>query len=76
MEGAGAALWHAATGGSILITCCRRTKARTSGSKRRDSGTAPNDLGLADPWLEPLYDDPRFQEIIRRMNLPSKSSQR
>jgi hypothetical protein len=30
----------------------------------------------ADPWLEPLYDDPRFQEIIRRMNLPSKSSQR
>jgi len=26
-----------------------------------------------DPWLEPLYGDPRFQEIIRRMNLPSKS---
>jgi len=29
-----------------------------------------------DPWLEPLYGDPRFQEIIRRMNLPSKSPQR
>ena len=29
-----------------------------------------------DPWLEPLYGDPRFQEIIRRMNLPSKSAQR
>jgi TolB-like protein/DNA-binding winged helix-turn-helix (wHTH) protein/Tfp pilus assembly protein PilF len=29
-----------------------------------------------DPWLEPLHGDPRFQEIIRRMNLPSKSPQR
>jgi serine/threonine-protein kinase len=29
-----------------------------------------------DPWLEPLYGDPRFQEIIRRMNLPSKRAQR
>lgn len=29
-----------------------------------------------DPWLEPLYGDPRFEEIIRRMNLPSKSPQR
>jgi tetratricopeptide (TPR) repeat protein len=25
-----------------------------------------------DPWLAPLYGDPRFQEIIQRMNLPSK----
>jgi len=25
-----------------------------------------------DPWLEPLHGDPRFQEIVRRMNLPSK----
>jgi hypothetical protein len=24
-----------------------------------------------DPWLEPLHGDPRFQEIVRRMNLPS-----
>jgi tetratricopeptide (TPR) repeat protein len=28
-----------------------------------------------DSRLEPLYADPRFQEIIRRMNLPSKSAQ-
>jgi TolB-like protein/DNA-binding winged helix-turn-helix (wHTH) protein/Tfp pilus assembly protein PilF len=28
-----------------------------------------------DPWLEPLHGDPRFLEIIRRMNLPSKSPQ-
>jgi hypothetical protein len=25
-----------------------------------------------DPWLEPLHGDPRFQENVRRMNLPSK----
>ena len=30
----------------------------------------------ADPRVEPLFGDPRFQEIIRRMNLPSKSPQR
>ena len=30
----------------------------------------------SDPWLEPLHGDPRFQEIIRRMNFPSKSRQR
>ena len=29
-----------------------------------------------DSRLEPLHGDPRFQEIIRRMNLPSKSPQR
>ncbi len=23
-----------------------------------------------DPWLEPLHGDPRFQEIVRRMNFP------
>ena len=27
-----------------------------------------------DPWLEPLHGDPRFQEIVRRMNLPPKPS--
>jgi hypothetical protein len=29
-----------------------------------------------DPRLEPLFVDPRFQEIVRRMNFPSKSPQR
>jgi TolB-like protein/DNA-binding winged helix-turn-helix (wHTH) protein/Flp pilus assembly protein TadD len=29
-----------------------------------------------DPWLEPLYGDPRFQDIVRRMNLPTKTVQR
>jgi TolB-like protein/Flp pilus assembly protein TadD len=29
-----------------------------------------------DPRLEPLFGDPRFQEIIRSMNLPSKNPQR
>ena len=29
-----------------------------------------------DPRLEPLFVDPRFQEIVRQMNLPSKSPQR
>jgi len=27
-----------------------------------------------DPWLEPLHGDPRFHELIHRMNLPSKTS--
>ena len=25
-----------------------------------------------DPWLEPLHGDPRFQELVRQMNFPSK----
>ena len=25
-----------------------------------------------DPWLEPLHGDPRFQEIVRRMNFPQR----
>jgi hypothetical protein len=29
-----------------------------------------------DPWLEPLYGDPRFQDIVRRMNLPTQTGQR
>ena len=29
-----------------------------------------------DSRLEPVYGDPRLQEIIRRMNFPSKSAQR
>jgi len=29
-----------------------------------------------DSRLEPLFGDPRFEEIIRRMNLPPKSPQR
>jgi TolB-like protein/DNA-binding winged helix-turn-helix (wHTH) protein/Tfp pilus assembly protein PilF len=29
-----------------------------------------------DPRLEPLFGDPRFQEMLRRMNLPLKSPQR
>jgi TolB-like protein/DNA-binding winged helix-turn-helix (wHTH) protein/Tfp pilus assembly protein PilF len=29
-----------------------------------------------DPWLEPLHGDPRFQETLRRMNLPAKNPQR
>ena len=29
-----------------------------------------------DSWLEPLHGDPRFQEIVRQMNFPSKSPRR
>jgi len=29
-----------------------------------------------DPWLEPLHDDPRFAELVRQMNFPSKGPQR
>ena len=26
-----------------------------------------------DPWLEPLFGDPRFHELVRRMNLPRRA---
>jgi hypothetical protein len=28
-----------------------------------------------DPWLEPLHGEPRFDELVRKMNFPSKSAQ-